>query len=150
LDTIKILIVDDHPIIRYGLRTIISEDENMSVCGEAETGRQALELLKDSKYDIILLDINLPDINGLEVLNELKKSNPGLSVLILSAFSENQYAEKVILAGASGYVDKIAAADKLITAIKKVISGEYYFSPEIMEKYTLLLNSRNKALKQSF
>jgi len=150
LHIIKILIVDDHPIIRYGLKSIISEDEGLIVSGEAETGNRVFELLKNDKYDIILLDINLPDISGIEVLERLKISNPEIPVLMLSGFAENLYAEKVISAGASGYVDKIVAAEQLIRAIKKVISGGYYFSPNIMEKYILLLNNKNKSINQSF
>jgi two-component system, NarL family, invasion response regulator UvrY len=150
LNIIKILIADDHPIIRYGLKSIISEDEGLIVSGEAENGNRVFELLKNDKYDIILLDINLPDFSGIEVLERLKISNPEIPVLMLSGFAENLYAEKVILAGASGYVDKIVAAEQLIRAIKKVISGGYYFSPNIMEKYILLLNNKNKSINQSF
>ncbi len=125
---IKILIADDHPIIRYGLKQIIADEEDMVISGEAENGTQVFDLLNVNDYDIFILDLSMPDINGLDVLKRLKIIKPNLPVLILSALPEEQYAVKCIKAGAVGYLNKIAASSQLIYAIRKIIAGENYLS----------------------
>jgi DNA-binding NarL/FixJ family response regulator len=131
---IKILIADDHPIIRTGLKQIISEENNMKITGEAENAAQLFELIKKNEYDILILDISLPDLSGLEVLSKLKNMKQRIPVLILSALPEEQYAVRVIRAGASGYLNKITATDQLVNAINKIISGGRFISPELSEK----------------
>ena len=133
---VKILIADDHPIIRQGLKQIISDEEDMMVAGEAETGMQAIELSKSNQYDILILDINLPDMNGLEILKIIKASVPELPVLILSVYPEDQYAIRSIKSGASGYLNKFSANIQLINAIRKIISGENYLSPSLSNHRT--------------
>jgi two-component system, NarL family, invasion response regulator UvrY len=144
---IKILIADDHPIIRHGLKQIISEESDMKISGEAENGNRIFELLKKGKFDILILDISLPDINGIEVLNKLKHSYPDLPVLILSAHPEDQYALRTIQAGAMGYLNKITASDQLVNAIRKVISGGYYTSTSLSEKLLSALKNNKKNLR---
>ena len=131
---VKILIADDHPIIRTGLKQIISEENNMKITGEAENAAQLFELIKKNEYDIIILDISLPDLSGLEVLSKLRNMKQRIPVLILSALPEEQYAVRVIRAGASGYLNKITATDQLVNAINKIISGGRFISPELSEK----------------
>jgi two-component system, NarL family, invasion response regulator UvrY len=144
---IKILIADDHPIIRHGLKQIITEESDMKISGEAESGTAIFELLKKNKYDILILDISLPDINGIEVLNKLKKTYPDLPVLILSAHPEDQYALRTIQAGAMGYLNKIAATEQLVNAIRKVISGGYYTSAALSDRLLSVLKENKKSVR---
>ena len=141
---IKILIADDHPMIRYGLKQIISEQKDIKVTDEAENGKQVFEFLKKNEYDLLILDLNLPDINGVEILKKLKHSKYKIPVLILSAFPEEQYAVRLIKAGASGYLNKIAVADLLIDAIRKIISGGHYISSALSEKLVSAITNDNE------
>jgi DNA-binding NarL/FixJ family response regulator len=106
----------------------------MKVAGEAENAKKIFELLKEKEYDLLILDIGLPDMNGLEVLNKLMHSKYKLPVLVLSAYPEDQYAVRLIKSGASGYLNKMAVSEQLINAIKKVISGGYYVSDFLSNK----------------
>ena len=146
---IKILIADDHPIIRTGLRQIISEENDMKITGEAENAAQLFELLKKNTFDILILDISLPDLSGLEVLSKLKSMKNRVPILILSALPEEQYAVRVIKAGASGYLNKIAATDQLVSAVKKIIAGGRFISPQLSEKLlTVIGNDNGKILHE--
>ena len=138
---IRILIADDHPIIRNGMRQMISDEEGMKIEGEAENGRQVFELLSNNNYDILILDLCLPDMNGMEILKKVKKSNPNMPVLILSALPEEPYAINLIKSGANGYVNKIAASEQLINAIKAVIGGKLYINPELSDRLIPILNN---------
>jgi two-component system, NarL family, invasion response regulator UvrY len=144
---IKILIADDHPIIRHGLKQIISEESDMEVTGEAENGNRVYELLKNNNFDILILDISLPDINGIEILNKLKRNYPELPVLVLSAHPEDQYALRTIQAGAMGYLNKITASEQLVSAIRKIISGSYYTSPTLSDKLLSVLKDNRKKIR---
>jgi len=128
---IEILIADDHPIVRQGLRQLISAFPNLAVSGEAGTGQEILNLLEQKKFDLMILDITLPDRSGLDILKQVKAERPGLPVLVLSMHPENQYAERVIRAGASGYLMKDSATEELIGAIRVVISGRKYISSSL-------------------
>lgn len=144
---IKILIADDHPIIRHGLKQIISDEDDMKVSGEAENGNQIFELLKKNQYDVLILDISLPDINGLEVLGKLKRVSPDLPVLVLSAHPEEQYALRAIQAGAMGYLNKITATEQLVNAIRKVMSGGYYTSTSLSDRLLSVLKDNKKSIR---
>ena len=141
---IKILIADDHPIIRYGLKQIIADEDDMVINGEAENGTQALELAKSNDYDLLVLDLSMPDINGLEVLKRIKSIKPNLPVLILSALPEEQYAVKCIKAGAVGYLNKISASSLLINAIRKILEGEKYLSYSLSKQLITDLKKEDK------
>ena len=141
---IKILIADDHPMIRYGLKQIISEEKDIKISGEAENGKQVFDLLKKNEYDLLILDLSLPDMNGAEILKKLKHSKYKIPVLILSAFPEDQYAVRLIKAGASGYLNKMAVGDLLITAIRKIISGGHYISSALSEKLVSAITNDNE------
>ena len=141
---INILIADDHPIVRSGLKQIITDEEDMVVSGEAKNGIQVLELLKEDKYDILILDINLPDITGMEVLNRIKQSKINIPVLILSVLPEEQYAVRMIESGASGYINKMAASDQLIIAIRKIIAGGFYINPALSENHASVISKNKK------
>jgi len=136
-EIIRILIVDDHAIVREGLKQILSDDENLVVQGEAETAAEAIRLTREKEFDLVLLDISLPDRNGLELLEALKKSHPKLSILMLSMYRETQYAVRAIKSGASGYLNKQSAPDQLVSAIKQVVTGRKYITPSVAEALAL-------------
>jgi DNA-binding NarL/FixJ family response regulator len=141
---IKILIADDHPIVLNGLKQILSDESStMKVTGEASNAREIFKLLEKNEYDILILDIGLPDINGMEVLTMLRKSNPKLKVLVLSGLPEEQYAMRAVKSGALGFMHKETAPEELVDAIRTVISGRKYLSSSFKEK-TLMDIIENK------
>jgi DNA-binding NarL/FixJ family response regulator len=131
---IKILVVDDHSIVREGLKQILADNLEMVVAGEASSGQEAIQKVRAGSYDMVVMDISLPDRNGLEVLEQVKISYPKLPILILSMHAEEQYATRAFKAGASGYLTKESASDQLIFAIQKVAQGGKYVSPSLAEK----------------
>lgn len=130
---IKVMVVDDHAILRRGLGQIIDEAGDMLVSAEAETGAQAVKLAREQALDVVLLDITLPDRNGLDTLKQLRKEKPRLAVLMLSMHPEETYGLRAIKAGASGYLNKQSAPQQLVTAIRQVAGGRRYISPELAE-----------------
>ncbi len=131
---IRVLIADDHAILRRGLAQIIAEAGDMQVCAEAETGAQTVKLAREHPVDVVLLDITMPDLNGLDTLKQLKKEKPKLGVLMLSMHPEETYALRAIKAGASGYLTKQSAPALLVTAIRQVACGRRYISPAVAEE----------------
>jgi DNA-binding NarL/FixJ family response regulator len=131
---IKILIADDHAVVRRGLKQILAEEPNMAVFGEACNAQEVLKNVREQNWDIVILDITMPDRSGLEVLKELKNIRPKLPVLILSIHPEEQYAVRVLKAGAAGYMTKESAPEELVKAVRKVIRGSKYISPSLVEK----------------
>ena len=134
---IQILIVDDHAIVRRGLRALLADEFRGSTFGEAAEGRQALEQLRRKKWDVALLDISLPGKSGLDLLKEIKAEWPGLPVLILSGHPEDQFAVRVLKAGAGGYMTKDSAPEELGKAVRKILAGGRYVSPTLAEKLAL-------------
>lgn len=130
---IKTLIVDDHSIVREGLKRILDESDDINVIAEAGNGEDAIRLVQNNKFDMIILDISMPGKSGLELLRDIKSINPEQHVLILSMHSENIYARRTLLAGASGYMTKESASDDLVDAIYKIQSGGKYISPALAE-----------------
>jgi len=131
---IRILIVDDHAILRRGLRALLSDEFHGAAFGEASNARQAMEELRKDKWDVALLDITLPGKSGLDLLKEFKAARPKLPVLILSAHPEDQFAVRVLKAGAGGYLTKESAPEELAKAIRKILAGGRYVSPALAEK----------------
>ncbi|MCX7142817.1 MAG: response regulator transcription factor [Proteobacteria bacterium] len=131
---IRVLLVDDHTILRRGLAQIISETQDLEVGGEADSGAQAIKLARAEHFDVVLLDISMPDRNGLDTLKQLKKEKPKLAVLMLSMHPEEHYAMRALKAGASGYLTKQSAPALLVTAIRQVASGRKYVSSELAEE----------------
>ncbi|MCB1959776.1 MAG: response regulator transcription factor [Rhodocyclaceae bacterium] len=125
---LRVLIADDHAIVRQGLRQILSDTEDMEVAGEASNGVEALQLSREGEWDVVLMDVSMPDRNGIDALKLLKKEQPRLPVLILSMYPEEQYAIRALKAGAAGYLTKQSAPDQLVTAIRQVASGKKYVS----------------------
>jgi DNA-binding NarL/FixJ family response regulator len=131
---IRVLIADDHSIVRQGLRQILSDTEDMLVAGEAENGSQAMRMIRDGGWDVVLMDVSMPERNGIDTLKLLKKEFPKLPVLILSMHPEEHYAVRALKAGASGYLTKQSAPEQLVTAIRQVASGKKYVSPAVAEQ----------------
>jgi two-component system, NarL family, invasion response regulator UvrY len=133
----RVLIVDDHAVVRRGLRALLSDEFPGAVFGEASNARQALEHLRKKVWDVALLDIALPGKSGLDLLKELKAEWPRLPVLVLSGHPEDQFAVRVLKAGAGGYMTKESAPEELAKAIRKILAGGRYVSPELAEKLAL-------------
>jgi len=127
----KILIVEDHPVIRAAYTRLLNSEPDLEVCGEATTGDQALELLATTRPHLVVIDISLPGMNGLEVLKRLKASYPDLPILVVSGHEESIYAKQALQAGARGYLDKAGLADVMIEAVQLVLQGKFYISREI-------------------
>jgi two-component system, NarL family, invasion response regulator UvrY len=128
---INVLIADDHAIVRQGLKQILSDTDDLAVAGEADDGVEALQLARSSEWDVFLLDISMPNRNGIDTLKQLKKEFPRRPVLILSMHPEEQYAVRAIQSGASGYLTKQGAPAELVAAIRQVARGEKYISPAL-------------------
>ena len=131
---IRIMIADDHAVVREGLKHIIASQNDMIVSGEASNGQQVLDAVREPRFDLLLLDIGLPGRDGLEVLKQVRSDLPRLPILVLTIYPEEQYALRVLRAGASGYLTKESAPEQLITAIRKVSSGGRYISPTLAER----------------
>ena len=131
---IKILIADDHTLFRKGLKHILSEYPDMVVTDEASNGQEVLDKIWHNDYDMVLLDITMPGMTGLDALKQLKNDKPKLPVLVLSMHPEEQYAVRVIRAGASGYLRKESAPDELITAIQRISGGRKYITSSLAER----------------
>ncbi len=135
---INILVVDDHALIRKGLKMLLEENLDFKVKGEAETGTQAVQMVREQHFDLVLLDISLPDKHGMDVLKQLKLEQPGIKVIVLSMHPEEQYGVRALKAGAVGYINKQSAPESLVGAIQQVISGKKYISGTLAEQ---LLNN---------
>ena len=146
---IKILIIDDHPIVRRGLKEIVSEEPDIVVAGEAQNSREALDLIRKQKWDVVVLDITMPDSNGLEILKQLRKERPKLPVLVLSIHSEEQYAVRVLKSGGAGFMNKEAAPAELVKAIRKVVTGGKYVGPTLAERLAFDLESGERQLHEN-
>jgi DNA-binding NarL/FixJ family response regulator len=131
---IRILIADDHAIVREGLKQIVGETPDMAVAGEAANGHEVLDLVRRGDWDVVLLDLAMPGRGGMETLRQLKKERPGLPVLILSIYEEEQYALRALKAGAAGYLTKDGAPDELVVAIRKVAAGGRYIRASLAER----------------
>jgi two-component system invasion response regulator UvrY len=145
----KILICDDHKIVREGLRQILGHLSEITMIDEAGNGHEAMDLLKKVDYDILLLDISLPDKNGLEVLQAVKERWPAINVLMLSMMPQEQYAIRALKMGASGYLTKDTASEELLLAVKKVSEGGKYISSSLAEGLALNLEKENYAMKHN-
>lgn len=130
----RILIVDDHAIVREGLKQILAEVDDIEVAGEADTSSRALHLARQQDWDLVLMDIAMPDRSGLETLQLMRKEHPGIKVLMLSMYRETQYALRALKSGAMGYLNKQSAPDQLVDAIRLVASGKKYISPELAQE----------------
>ena len=138
---IRILIADDHPVVRKGLKEIIEETTDMRVADEASNGSEVMKKVSSEDLDVVLLDISMPGRSGLDVLKDIKKRRPKLAVLVLSIHPEEQYAVQAFKAGASGYLTKKSAPDELLIALRKVSTGGKYVSSSLAEKLASALET---------
>mgnify|MGYP002637873431 FL=1 len=146
---IKIIIADDHPLFRRGLKHALEETPDIEVIGEASNGDSLLSMIKSDNLDMVLLDISMPGKSGLDLLKQLKSEYSKLPILILSVYPEEQYAVRFIKAGASGYLTKESAAEKLAEAIRKIASGGKYASTAIIEKLAFDFSDSDKPLHET-
>jgi len=128
---IKLLLVDDHPVVRKGISSCLARHEHLHVVGEAANGEEGIRKARELTPDIVLMDIDMPEMNGLTVTEVLRKEFPKIKVLILSMHSNSEYVMRIIQSGASGYVLKEAPTEELVRAIETVNAGEAFFSPEV-------------------
>ncbi|OGW66164.1 MAG: DNA-binding response regulator, partial [Nitrospirae bacterium RIFCSPLOWO2_02_FULL_62_14] len=131
---LNILLADDHAIMRKGLKDVLVEGLGPVTIGEAATGQEALEAVRKQAWDAVVLDVNLPDKNGIEVLKEMKVLRPSLPIIVLSLHPEDQYAVRMLKAGAAGYLTKESAPEQLVAAVRKALEGGKYVSAALAEQ----------------
>jgi len=145
MQKITVLLADDHTVVRQGLRAILEAEEDVEVIGEAETGRQAVQMTKKMLPDVVVMDIAMPLLNGLEATRQIAKEVPSTKVMILSSYSDDEYVRQLTDAGAAGYLVKQTAANDLLNAIREAKKGNAFFSPSISKR--LLEQYRQAFLK---
>jgi two-component system invasion response regulator UvrY len=138
---LRILLADDHAVVRQGLKQILAESFAQATFGESRNAQELLELVSRERWDIVVLDLNMPGGSGLEALKQIKQGHPQLPVLILSMYPEDQYAVRTIIAGAAGYLNKESAPEELVQAIRKILRGGKYISAAVADE--LVLHARN-------
>jgi len=131
---VRLLIADDHAVVRQGIRQILSDAPEVRIVGEACTGVEALELMRESDADLVLLDLSMPGLTGLDVVRQVRHERPTVRILVLSVHPEEQYAVRVMKAGASGYLTKDSAPEELITAVRCIASGHKYVTATLAER----------------
>ena len=134
MDPVKILLVDDHEIIRTGLRTLLQRERDLNVIGEASDGRMAVEMVREMTPDVIVMDLTMPHLNGIDATRQVTAIKPSVKVIGLSASGDDRMVVEMLRAGAVGHVNKTSAASELITAIRTVLKGSFYFSPDIVSR----------------
>jgi len=145
----KILIVDDHPITRHGLAQLLNNEPDLTVCGEAEDAQRALNSIKSLQPDLVLSDITMTGKSGLELIKEMQAQHPQVAVLVLSMHDESIYAERILRAGARGYLMKSAGGAELLVAIRQVLRGEVYLSKKMSAKMINLLSGNRPKKNRS-
>jgi DNA-binding NarL/FixJ family response regulator len=130
---VRILIVDDHAVVRAGLRQLIADSGDMAVTGEAADGDEALGMVAQNQYDVVILDLSMPGRGGLDALKQMHSLHPQVPVLVLSMYPEEQYAVRVLKAGAAGYLTKSSATEELLNALRRIASGRKYISETLAE-----------------
>ena len=138
----RVLIVDDHPMMRQGLAQLIDNEPDLRVGGEADTAGAALDLVIRQKFDLVLLDVSLPDKNGLEVIKDIRAQKPDLAILVVSMHDEALYAERVLRAGARGYLMKQEGGKKLLAAMRQVLAGQISVSEKMSAQILEIFSGR--------
>lgn len=128
---IKLLLVDDHEVVRTGLRMLLEDQRDMIIVGEADSGTQALKMVQELRPDVVIMDITLPDISGIDATRNLKQTYPALNIIALTIHEDEQYFFQMLKAGAAGYIPKRAAPEDLILAIRAAFAGEIYIYPSL-------------------
>src|SRR5438128_6605239 len=134
MQKITVLLADDHIVVRQGLRALLIAEEDIEIVGEADNGRQAVQLVKKFLPDVVVMDIAMPVLNGLEATRQITRAVPSTKVLVLSSYSDDEYVQQLTEAGAAGYLVKQTAANDLLKAIREAYRGNAYFSPAIAKR----------------
>ena len=145
----RIFIIDDHPLVRNGLRMLIDSESDLSVCGETDRIEGAMGLIAKCSPDLAIIDLSLPDGNGIELVNRIKRQHPDISVLVSSMHDESLFAERVLHTGAQGYINKQEAGDQVIEAIRQILRGEVYLSEAMQQQLSLQAASGEQAAPRS-
>jgi DNA-binding NarL/FixJ family response regulator len=132
-----ILIVDDHPVVRRGVSSLLSDEPDLTICGEAASGKEALSAIKKCKPGLVILDITFPDCDGIEICREIRVRHPDLPILMMSIHSESLYADRALRAGANGYIMKHEAPETIVKAIRQILSGKVHVSNETLQEMLL-------------
>jgi DNA-binding NarL/FixJ family response regulator len=143
MGAITILLADDHPVVRQGLTVLLNSEPGLEIVGEAADGREALDLAKKLEPDVILMDLSMPLLNGVDATRAIVRENPDARVLILTTYGHDKFVTQAVEAGAVGYVLKHSAAQDLIKAIKEVVAGRAYFTPAIARRLTAQQKEEN-------
>ncbi|MET0622052.1 MAG: response regulator transcription factor, partial [Pyrinomonadaceae bacterium] len=133
MNKLRVLLADDHKIVREGLKLLVNSQPDMEVVGEADNGRVAIALARELQPDVVVMDVSMPELNGLEATKKLVRLYPEIKVLTLTRHADDGYLQQLLRAGASGYVLKLSAADELVRAIRAVVAGKIYLDPEMTE-----------------
>lgn len=133
----RLVIADDHAIVREGLKRIVSDAQDMQVIGEAGDGNEVLRIVREQEFDVLVLDLSMPGRSGMELIRLVKAERPKLRILVLSMHQESQYAVRAIKSGASGYLTKESAPDQLVLAIRKIAAGGAFITAEVAERLAL-------------
>ncbi len=148
--TVRIILADDHKITRTGLKALLEQQDHMEVVGEAENGREAVRMAMERGPDVIVMDINMPELNGIEATRQIRTELPKTRVIALSMYSDKRYVAGMLKAGVSGYLLKNCAFDELVAAISAVMKGQNYMSPAVastvMKDYASILESNEDSL----
>src|SRR3954462_712473 len=134
MQKITVLLADDHTVVRQGLRALLIAEEDIDIVGEADNGRQAIQMVKKLLPDVVVMDIAMPVLNGLEATRQITRAVPSAKVLILSSYSDDEYVQQLTEAGAAGYLVKQTAANDLLKAIREAHRGNAFFSPSIAKR----------------
>ena len=145
----RIVVVDDHPLLRKGLVLSLEVETDLTVCGQASNAEDALSVVEAENPDLVLVDISLPGMSGLELIKQIHAIRPTMKTLVVSRHDESLYAERAIRAGAKGYVMKLEASDVMVKAVRRVMNGGIYVSEEIKERLLLGMASGHETLAQS-
>ncbi|TBV00082.1 response regulator transcription factor GacA [Stutzerimonas kirkiae] len=134
---IRVLVVDDHDLVRTGISRMLADIEGLQVAGQADSGEEALRKTRELKPDVVLMDVKMPGIGGLEATRKLTRSHPDLKVIAVTVCEEDPFPTRLLQAGAAGYLSKGAALDEMVQAIRKVFAGQRYISPQIAQQLAL-------------
>ena len=144
---IKVMLVDDHAVVRMGFRLLLDDSQDIEVIGEAESGEEAVRRFQELNPDVLLMDISMPGIGGLEATRKITRGAPGMKVIAVTVHDDDPFPARLLEAGAAGYITKGCGIDEIIAAIKSVYSGNQYITPGVAQKLALsLVNNRGKSL----
>jgi two-component system, NarL family, invasion response regulator UvrY len=146
MSSVRLLIADDHAVVRQGIRQILTDAPEVQVVAEAATGMEALELMRDADIDLVILDLSMPGLSGLDIVRQMKQDRPLVRILVLSVHPEEQYAVRVMKAGASGYLTKDSAPEELISAVRHIAAGHKYVTATLAERLALELDNASDKL----